>query len=91
MPGLVYALNARSPGGPWYTVGYPGSEQANGLLLRLADLKRVRSAIVLTMEDHTAACRLLESRGVKFPGSYEFVDELVWPATRERLQMWRPR
>jgi hypothetical protein len=90
MPGLVYGLDARSPGIPWYSGGYPGSAAANAFALGLVPPARLAAAWILLKEGTPDAVPDLAALSIRFPQAYELCGSGVWPVTRQQVQLWRP-
>ncbi|HWA11823.1 MAG TPA: hypothetical protein VHA15_01890 [Burkholderiales bacterium] len=90
MPGLVYGLDARSPGIPWYSGGYPGSAAANAFALGLVPPARLASAWILVKEGTPNAVPDLAALAIRFPQAYALCGSGVWPVTRQQVQLWRP-
>lgn len=92
MPGLVYAMGARSPGLAWYTSGLPGSRVVNEQGLEAAGAARVSRAFILQTPDATPWLGTLARRGIEFPARYT---ECGTVRRRFRglvieLTLWRP-
>jgi len=91
MPGVVYALGARSPAAPWYHAGYPGSKRMNEMLVSMMPSDRLARAYILHKEGNAADFPDLTIVGVQFPQAYQVIAEATWPVTGERVRLWKPR
>jgi hypothetical protein len=93
MPGIVYALGGRSPGMPWWTMGYPGSRALMERGLSLADPGRVRRAFILQTAASTAWLQSLQPEGIHFPDDYELGGTFTIPYSwaKEEVKWWRPK
>lgn len=92
MPGVIFALGGRSPGVPWYTVGYPGSERVNERALGLIGPGRAGQAFIFQTTSSDAWLRTLGSFGIRFPDDYVLCGTLTIPYSwkREQVKWWRP-
>jgi len=91
MPGVVYALGARSPVAPWYHAGYPGAKKMNEYLVSLVPSSRLARAYILHKEGNPEGFPDLRLFGLAFPQNYEPIAEAVWPVTGQRVRLWKPR
>lgn len=90
MPGVVFALGGRSPGGPWYNGGYPGDRESNAFLLQLAGGTRVRTAYLLQNTTDAKVAELLAPFGAVFPDDYRLCGSARWPQTGATVRLWKP-
>jgi hypothetical protein len=93
MPGVVFALGGRSPGTPWFSVGYPGSLIVNERALTTAGASRVKQAFLLTSvrgADWLQGTRALA--GIPFPEGYVLCGSTTVPFAwgAEDVRLWRP-
>jgi hypothetical protein len=93
MPGIVYALGARSPGQMWYTLAYPGSRIAMERALLLADRERLRRAYILQTASSTSWITSLAATGIRFPDDYVLCGTFTIPYSwaDEEVKWWRPK
>ncbi len=89
MPGVVFALGGRSPGGPWYNGGYPGDRESNAFLLELAGRARVRAAYILENTTEAKVAELLAAFGARFPQDYRLCGSALWPQTGATVRLWK--
>ena len=90
MPGVVFALGARSPVIPWYTGGYPGGQAYNELALDKVPLRRLRRAYILENGPDGAPLHELARYGLQFPGGYELCGGAAWPLSGTSVRLWKP-
>ena len=90
MPGVLFALGARAPGGTWFSAGYPGSRAVNERLLAQLPLDRVRRAFILHKVGSRDAMPELATYGRDFPAGYRRCGSAVWPLTGEEVILYRP-
>jgi len=86
-PGTVWALDARSPGRPWYD---SMTDRVNREALGDVPPNRMSRAFVMVDLNGRAAPGPAEL-GLPFPHAYEMVGEQLQHANGHRLQLWRPR
>jgi hypothetical protein len=93
MPGVVYALGGRSPGMPWFTMGYPGSRVVMERGLALADRERLQRAYILQVKSSTGWLQSLKPYGINFPDDYELGGTFIIPYSwaKEEVKWWRPK
>ena len=91
-PGLVYALDGRSPVYPWYSGGYPNSKTFVENILKDWTDEDFNNAWVLTSENkRQIPSSLVTERGKSFPDEFEKVSSIVIP-TKDNItvELWRP-
>ncbi len=91
-PGLVYALDGRSPVYPWYSGGYPNSTKFVENILKDWTDEDFDNAWVLTSENkRQVPSSLVTQRGKSFPDEFEKVTTIVIP-TKDNItvELWRP-
>jgi hypothetical protein len=91
LPGVVYALDARSPGSPWYIHGYPGSRAYAEFTLSLVDRLRLGRAWILEVDRTRSLIPDLSKFDISFPGGFELCGSAFWPHGRETVSLWKPR
>jgi len=93
MPGMVFALGARSPVAPWWMSGYPGSKTVMERAIEVAGVERIRRAYILQTDLSTDWLRSLGSHGVNFPDDYVLVGTFTIPYAwaKHEAKLWRPK
>lgn len=89
IPGLVYAVDGRSPASPWYAEGLAGASQYNESLLRMIGRDRVRRAFLLWTPDASASLPDLATVGLSLDRDFTECGAIVWPASGAAIQVWR--
>jgi hypothetical protein len=92
LPGLVFAIGGRSPGLPWFTYDWPGSQGVNERGLESAGADRISRAFILQTPDAEPWLRTLAPLGIEFPGRYTYCGSVIrriYGASTE-LKLWRP-
>ncbi len=90
MPGVLFALGARAPGGTWFSAGYPGSRAVNEKLLDSLPPQRMRRAFILHKVASPEAMPDLVAHGLDFPAGYRRCGGATWPLTGQDVVMYRP-
>ena len=90
MPGVVFALGARAPGGTWFSAGYPGSRAVNEKLLASLPPERLHRAFILHKVASPEAMPDLAAHGIDFPAGYRRCGGATWPLTGQDVIMYRP-
>ena len=90
MPGILFALGARAPGGTWFSAGYPGSRAVNEKLLESLPMERMRRAFILHKVASPEAMPDLAAHGLDFPAGYRRCGGAVWPLTGQEVILYRP-
>ncbi len=91
-PGLIYALDGRSPVYPWYSGGYPNSTKFVENILKDWTDEDFDNAWVLTSENkRQIPSSLVTERGKPFPDAFEKISSIVIP-TKDNImvELWRP-
>ena len=91
MPGVVFALGGRSPGGTWFNAGYSGDTASNAFLLSLTRLDRIRNAFLLLKGSPDKVKPLLGRFGIQFPQDYIYCGKVFWPVTGEFVSLWKAK
>lgn len=91
MPGMVFALGGRSPSSPWYSNGYKNSKATNEMVLSFVPEERIKNAFILQNTEGADGFPDLAKFGINFPGDYILCGEMVWPATKDLVKLWKPK
>jgi hypothetical protein len=89
VPGIVFALGARSPGVPWYTGGYPGTLDVATRIVSWIPGGVLREAFVITTD--SGSVPELQDQGAEFPQGFHLCSEIESPyGAKPLLKIWKP-
>lgn len=88
-PGLVAALDGRSPGNPWYQGGWKGAAVSTRYSLQQVSKQELKSPVIL-LKGPPCVSDLASYLGTPFPGGYRQVYQGVWPADSQPVSLWVP-
>lgn len=101
LPGLAYALEARSPGQAWY-VGWNDRDAVNAHYLHNAPVgpdapagsqKKLFLAVYSAEENeptiYPQTLEALSSKGLKYPDNFERIGQVTHPDTRKRVCLYK--